>query len=391
MDMTVVGMISGTSYDAIDAAVADLSLDGDTVQLRPRGLHSGAIPDAVRARIAACLPPGQTTIEEVCRLDTELGQLFGRVAVDAIGALTPGGADLVVSHGQTFFHWVQGDRCLGTLQLAAPAWIAEATGTLVVSDLRSRDVVRGGQGAPLASTLDALLLLGDEDVRRGSLNLGGISNITVRDGSGTIIAYDIGPASALMDAAVTELTGGRERMDTDGTRAASGTVDAGALERLLDEEYYRLPPPKSTGKELFTATYVRERLGDGAPAGDDLLATLTELSARLVADAVAAHGLGELVVAGGGVRNPTLMGRIAALAPSVTIRGLEEFGLPAQAKEAYMFALLGYLSVHGLEGTIASATGARRGSILGSLTPGERPITLPPAAPTQARRLRIVA
>jgi anhydro-N-acetylmuramic acid kinase len=390
MDMTVVGMISGTSYDAIDAAVADLSLDGDTVQLRPRGLHSGAIPDGVRARIAASLPPGETTIEEVCRLDTELGQLFGRVAVDAIAALAPAGADLVVSHGQTFFHWVQGDRCLGTLQLAAPAWIAEATGTLVVSDLRSRDVVRGGHGAPLASTLDTLLLLADEDVRRGSLNLGGISNITLRDGSGAIVAYDIGPASALMDAAVTELTGGRERMDTDGARAARGTVDAGALERLLDEDYYRLTPPKSTGKELFTAAYVRDRLGDGGPAGDDLLATLTELTARLVADAVDAHGLGELVVAGGGVRNPTLMSRIAALVPATTIRGLEEFGLPAQAKEAYLFALLGYLSVHGLEGTIASATGAQRGSILGSLTPGERPISLPPAARTPARRLRIL-
>src|SRR3984957_12620691 len=231
MEMTVVGMISGTSYDAIDAAVADLSLDGDAVALRPRGLHSGVIPDALRARIAACLPPGETTIEEVCRLDTELGQLFGRVAAEAIAALAPGGADLVVSHGQTFFHWVQGDRCLGTLQLAAPAWIAEATGTMVVSDLRSRDVVRGGQGAPLASTLDALLLLGEHDVTRGSLNLGGISNITVRDGSGAIVAYDIGPASALMDAAVSELTGGRERMDTDGARAARGTVDTRALER----------------------------------------------------------------------------------------------------------------------------------------------------------------
>jgi anhydro-N-acetylmuramic acid kinase len=390
MDLTVVGMISGTSYDAIDAAVADLSLDGDTVWLRPRGLHSGEIPDAIRARIAASLPPGETTIEEVCRLDTELGQLFGQVAVDAIGALAPGGADLVVSHGQTFFHWVQDDRCLGTLQLAAPAWIAEATRTMVVSDLRSRDVVRGGHGAPLASTLDALLLLDAENVARGSLNLGGISNITIRDGTGAIVAYDIGPASALMDAAVTELTDGRERMDTGGARAARGTVDVGALERLLDEDYYRLSAPKSTGKELFTATYVRDRLGDGAPEGDDLLATLTELTARLVADAVDAHRLSELVVAGGGVRNPTLMARIEALTLGTTIRGLEEFGLPAQAKEAYMFALLGYLSVHGLEGTIASATGARRGSILGSLTPGERPITLPPPAPAPARRLRIL-
>ena len=390
MDLTVVGMISGTSYDAIDAAIADLSLDGDTVLLRPGGLYSGEIPDALRTRIAACLPPGQTTIEEVCRLDTELGQLFARVATEAIATFAQDGADLVVSHGQTFFHWVEGDRCRGTLQLAAPAWIAEATGTMVVSDLRSRDVANGGHGAPLASTLDALLLLsGDDEVRRGSLNLGGISNITVRDRSDAIIAYDIGPASALMDAAVAELTGGRERMDAEGARAARGMVDSDALARLLDDDYYRLDPPKSTGKERFHGAYLHERLADGGPYGDDLLATLTELTARLVADAVASHRLGELVVAGGGVRNPTLMGRIRELVAPASVRRLEEFGLPAQAKEAYMFALLGYLAVHGLEGTIASATGARRGSILGSLTPGDRPLTLPDPAPFPIRRLWI--
>ena len=390
VEMTVLGMISGTSYDAIDAAVADLTLDDDTVLLRPRGLHSAPIPDALRARIAACLPPGETTVEEVCRLDTELGQLFGSVAADAIASLAPGGADLVSSHGQTFFHWVRGDRALGTLQLGAPAWIAEATQTMVVSDLRSRDVARGGHGAPLASTLDALLLLGDDDVNRGALNLGGIANITVRGDSGTIVAYDIGPAGALIDAAVSELTGGRERMDTDGARAARGAVDRDALARLLDEDYYRLAPPKSTGKELFNGAYLRTRLGDGRPRGDDLLATLTELTAHLVAGAAAAHRIDELVVAGGGVRNPVLMNRIAALAAPATVRELEEFGMPAQAKEAYLFALLGYLAAHGLEGTIASATGAGRGSILGSLTPGAGPIALPRAASVAPRRLRIV-
>jgi anhydro-N-acetylmuramic acid kinase len=401
MDLTVVGMISGTSYDAVDAAVGRFSLHGDTVGLTPIGLHPAAIPDALRARIAGCLPPQSTTMEEVCRLDTELGQFFGRVAADAIAQLAPDGADLVVSHGQTVFHWVQDDHALGTLQLAAPAWIAEATGTMVVSDLRSRDVARGGHGAPLASTLDALLLLGDTDARRGSLNLGGISNITLRDRSGTIIAYDIGPASALMDAAVTELTGGRERMDTDGARAARGTVDDAILARLLDEPYYRLSPPKSTGKELFHIAYLHDRLGDHQVGNrdpqashsdlqvsdDDLLATLTELTARLVADAVAAYELDELVVAGGGVRNPTLMARVGALAAPARMRTLEDFGIPSQAKEAYMFGLLGYLAVHGLEGTIASATGARRGSILGSLTPGERPLQLPDPSPVAVRRL----
>jgi anhydro-N-acetylmuramic acid kinase len=387
MDLTVVGMISGTSYDAVDAAVGRFSLSGDTVALTPIGLHPAAIPDALRGRIAGCLPPKSTTIEEVCRLDTELGQFFGRVAADAIAQFAPDGADLVVSHGQTVFHWVQDDHALGTLQLAAPAWIAEATGTMVISDLRSRDVARGGHGAPLASTLDALLLLGDPDSRRGSLNLGGISNITLRDRAGTIIAYDLGPASALMDAAVTELTDGRQRMDTDGARAARGTVDDAVLARLLDEPYYRLSPPKSTGKELFHIAYLHDRLGALHLSDDDLLATLTELTARLVADAVATYELQELVVAGGGVRNPTLMARVGALAAPARIRTLEDFGIPSQAKEAYMFGLLGYLTVHGLEGTIASATGARRGSILGSLTPGERPLQLPDPSPVAVRRL----
>jgi anhydro-N-acetylmuramic acid kinase len=388
MRLTVVGMISGTSYDAIDAAVGEFSLHGDTVTLSPRGWHSAPIPAPLRARIGACLPPAATTVEEVCRLDTELGQLCGRVAAEAIAAHAPDGADLVVSHGQTIYHWVQGGRCLGTLQIGAPAWIAEATGTAVVSDLRSRDVARGGHGAPLASTLDALLVLPEDGPRRGSLNLGGIANITVRE-SGSVVAYDIGPASALIDAAVTELTSGAERMDTDGTRAARGAVDEAALARLLDEDYYRLPAPKSTGKELFHGSYVRERLGDGTPRGDDLLATLTELTARLVADACAAHRLQELVVAGGGVRNPRLMARIAALAPPVRVRAFEELGLPSQAKEAYLFALLGYLTIHGLEGTIASATGAARGSVLGSLTPGDGPLVPPEPWPAPVRRLEV--
>jgi anhydro-N-acetylmuramic acid kinase len=386
--MTVIGMISGTSYDAIDAAVADLDLTGDEIVCHPRGLHSTDVPDGLRARIAAALPPHQTTLEEVCRLDTEIGQLFGAVAAKANERYANGTADLVVSHGQTVFHWVEGTHALGTLQLGAAAWVAEATGVMTVSDLRTRDITRGGHAAPLASTLDALLVLGD-DVRRGSLNLGGIANITVRAADGAVIAYDIGPASALIDSAVTDATAGAERMDTDGVRGARGTIHSGLLDAFLAEPYYTLPAPKSTGKELFHADYVRSVLTTTGieVSTDDLVATLTELTARLVADACRAYRLTELVVAGGGVRNPALMGRIAALSAPATIRLIDEFGLPAQGKEAYLFALLGYLSVHGLAGTIASATGARAGSILGSLTPGRAPLRLPEPASVAPRRL----
>jgi len=387
--MTVVGMLSGTSFDAIDAAVADIDLDGDEVVIVPRGLHTTAFPETLHQRIAACLPPRSTTVEEVCRIDTELGQLFGGAALEAQRSLAAEGVDLVVSHGQTVFHWVEGTHSLGTLQLGAPAWIAEATGAPVVSDLRSRDVARGGHGAPLASTLDALLVLRGS-TRRGSLNLGGIANITVRGAAGEVIAYDIGPANALMDGVVAAATSGAMRMDTDGAMAARGEVDDAILHRLLDEPYYGLPAPKSTGKELFHGDYLRGVPGASSLATDDLLATLTELTARLVARACRDHDLAELVVAGGGVRNPVLMTRIAALAVPTAVVTIDAYGLAAQAKEAYLFALLGYLAVHGIEGTYASATGASKGSILGSITPGARPLVLPSPATTPPISLRVV-
>jgi anhydro-N-acetylmuramic acid kinase len=386
----VIGMLSGTSYDAVDAAAAEFRFEGREIVLRPLGLHSEPYPHWLREEIAACLPPASTTLEGVCRLDTGLGRFFGQVAARADAALAGSAADLVASHGQTVYHWVEGPRARGTLQLGGAAWIAEATGLPVVSDLRTRDIARGGQGAPLAAALDALLLLGD-GARRGALNLGGIANITARDGRGAVIAYDLGPAGALIDAVAAEASGGAERMDTDGARAARGTVDAALLAELLAEPYYRLPPPKSTGKELFHAGYLRQRLRGREADADDLAATVTELTARLVAAACRTHRLTELVASGGGVRNPVLMERIRALAAPTRISRAEDHGLPAQAKEAYLFALLGFLSLHGLPGTLPSATGARGAAVLGSFTPGARPLRLPPPREDAPLRLRVEA
>src|SRR5215470_6038175 len=331
VNMTVIGLISGTSYDAVDAAAASMRLEGDTLFLVPLGSHSVPIPAPLRARIAAALPPHPTTVEEICRLDTTIGQLFGSVAADANKALAGGTADLVSSHGQTVYHWVDGRTALGTLQLGEPAWIAEASGLPVVSGLRSRDITRGGQGAPLASLLDALLVLGD-DRTAGSLNLGGIANITLRSDRGEIVAYDIGPASALMDSAVADATGGRERMDTGGVRAARGTVDADLLAVLLTEPYYGLLPPKSTGKELFHPGYLRAIAGGRDLPLDDLLATLTELTAILVARSCREHGVQRLFVAGGGVRNPALMGRIRALTAPAQVRQFDGLGCQRRAR-----------------------------------------------------------
>jgi anhydro-N-acetylmuramic acid kinase len=348
--MRVVGLMSGTSFDGIDAAVADLSLDGDAVSLRCVGEISAAYPEALRDDIAAALPPARTTLEAVCGLDTRIGQAFAEVAARAVARY---GGELVVSHGQTVFHAASA----GTLQLGQPAWIAERTGLPVVADLRARDVTAGGQGAPLVSLLDTLLLAGRAG-RPAALNLGGIANLTVGP-----IAFDVGPANALLDAAARHFTG--RAYDEGGELAARGTVDEALLARLLADPYYARSAPKTTGKEHFHAEYVRYTGG-----AEDMLATLTALTARTVADAARAHGVTEVIASGGGVRNPTLMGALrAALAP-IALTTSDALGLPAQAKEAYAFALLGFLTWHGVAGTLPSATGARHPSVLGAVTPG---------------------
>jgi anhydro-N-acetylmuramic acid kinase len=271
----------------------------------------------------------------------------------------------VVSHGQTVFHWVADGRAVGTLQLGQPAWIAERTGLPVVSDLRSRDIAAGGHGAPLVSLFDTLLLADRAD-RGGALNLGGIANLTVV--SDAPLAYDVGPANALIDAAVFELCG--DPFDEGGRHAAAGTVDEGLLARLLAEPYYSATPPKSTGKELFHWPYLRSRI-HGSPEPDDVVATVTELTALVVARELERHALEEVFVSGGGTRNPWLMQRLAALAPDgCRVRTIDDLGIPSEAKEAYAFALLGFLTLHGLPGTVASCTGASRPSVLGSITPG---------------------
>ncbi|MBP2708411.1 anhydro-N-acetylmuramic acid kinase [Microbispora sp. RL4-1S] len=389
--MRVIGLMSGTSYDGIDAAAAELSLAGDTLVMRPMGMIHVPYPDEVRARIAALLPPAATTAGDVCRLDTSVGRAFAAAAVRAAAELCGGAADLVVSHGQTVFHWVEDGAVLGTLQLGNPAWIAEATGLPVVSDLRSRDVAAGGQGAPLVSVLDTLLLRGRAGVP-AALNLGGIANVTVVPPRGEPVAFDTGPANALLDAAVRHFSGGARDHDEDGRGAAAGRVGDGLLTRLLADPYYRRPAPKTTGKEHFHLPYLLEALA-GRPVPDpaDVLATLTRLTAVTVADACRAHSVTELVVSGGGVRNPTMLRMIGEELPGVPLRSSDDLGVPSAAKEALAFAVLGFLTVHGLPGQVPSCTGARHAVLLGGLTPGRGPLRLPEPVAVPPTRLRVAA
>ncbi|MEU8567419.1 anhydro-N-acetylmuramic acid kinase [Streptomyces pathocidini] len=394
--MRVIGLMSGTSYDAVDAAAADLAIEGDSLVLTPLGLVSEVYDEGLRAGLAAAMPPSATTMRAVCELDTRIGQAFVAAATRADRELCGGRAELVVSHGQTVYHWAENGRVHGTLQLGQPAWIAEALGRPVVSDLRPRDVAAGGQGAPLVSLVDVLWLRGRPGVPV-ALNLGGIANITVAPdapsaagGTDGPLAFDTGPANALLDAAVQDLTGGRLPYDVDGALAARGRVDAGLLRHLLADPYYAESPPKTTGKEQFHLPYLRAALaGREGLHPEDVVATLTFLTARTVADAARAVGATEVVASGGGTRNPTLMTVLRTALDGVPVLTSDDLGLPSAAKEAYAFAVLGYLTVHGLPATLPTCTGAHHPSILGSITPGRAGLRLPPAPDGPPVRLEI--
>jgi anhydro-N-acetylmuramic acid kinase len=376
----VVGLMSGTSVDAIDAVSVDLDfVDETTISGRVRSHLAAPMPPDILALLDATLPPAAATAAAICALHTRLGQAFAAAAGSAIDAW---GGDLIVCSGQTVYHWVDGATCLGTLQLGAPAWIAERTGVPVLSDLRTRDIACGGQGAPLVALVDTMLFGKRAGV--AALNIGGIANLTV---PGRALAFDTGPGNTLIDAAVSAATGGAQRMDRDGALAAAGRVRPDLLAALLSEPYYVRAAPKSTGRELFHTGYLRDRTAE-VPL-PDLVATLTRLTATTIADAARRYAVTELVVSGGGTRNPVLMADLAALLPGVAIGPIDAYGIPEAAKEAYAFAVLGFLSWHGLPATDPAHTGARHRPISGSLTPGRGPLTLP--EPRQSLPTRLLA
>ncbi|MER7863595.1 anhydro-N-acetylmuramic acid kinase [Amycolatopsis japonica] len=387
----VIGLISGTSIDGIDVAAAELRADGDTVVLSPLGQLEVPYPETLRDALLAALPPNPCDAEQLTKLDTLVGQAFAEAAARGVEELAGGEADVVASLGQTVFHWVEDGTARGTLQLGNPAWIAERTGLPVVADLRVRDVAAGGHGAPLASTMDALWLR--EMAALGpvaALNIGGIANITVVPADGAVLAYDTGPGNALMDIAAHGATG--RRADIDGALALRGTVRPDLLAKLLLDPYYAAAPPKSTGKELFHGAYLDAALDGLPPVGaEDLLATLTELTAVTIAAECRRHDIATLIVSGGGADNPALMAALTRNLPGTALKTSDDHGLPRAGKEAYLTILLGWLTWSGVPGNLPSATGARGHRLLGSITPGAGPLRLPAPHTSTVTRLRVAA
>ncbi|MCL2489483.1 MAG: anhydro-N-acetylmuramic acid kinase [Propionibacteriaceae bacterium] len=376
--MRVLGMISGTSHDGIDMAVVDFHHAGGGLTATILAVDCVAYSPGLRTRLIAMLPPANTTLAEVCAIDTLIGHEFAAAACQIIEKV--GGVDAICSHGQTVFHWVEDGQALGTWQIGQPAWIAEATGCPVVFDVRARDLTAGGQGAPLASLIDYLLLRGSGTVA-AALNLGGIANMTVVTPDG-VSGFDIGPANTLLDATVVAHHLNTQGFDPDAAIASRGVINQELLAVLLADPYYAEPAPKSTGKEYFNAAYVAKIEADWPDLTvEDLMATLAQLTVRTVGDAVKEAGASHLYVSGGGARNPLIMAGLRRELPSVEVRSSDALGVPSDAKEAVLMALIGWCTMHGVPATVPGGTGASRPSLLGSITPGSGPLILPPPVP----------
>jgi len=409
-----VGLMSGTSADGIDAAAVELWREplsaeprrggGEPEQLRTelRAFETFPYPTEVRALLFRCFDD-QATASELCLLNAVLGELFADAA-EAVLARAGSEAALafVASHGQTVWHEpgraksevrsqkseVRSQRTLGsrptalrprplalaprpgTLQLGEGARIAERLRVPVVSDFRQQDIALGGQGAPLVPYLDYLLFSHPAE-SRAVQNLGGIGNVTyLRTGGAPeeVVAFDTGPANALIDAAAALLSEGRLTCDLDGQIAASAAVDGTLLAELMTEPYLLQPPPKSTGRELFSARWVRE-LWDRGHQGPGLLSTLTQYTVETIADAYR-RWLGPIetvILGGGGARNGELVRRLReALAPARVLLN-EDFGLNGDAKEALAFAVMGYETLRGRPSNVPSATGASRSAVQGKV------------------------
>lgn len=363
-----IGLISGTSLDGIDAALVDFS------SASPR-LHSALhcpYSAPLLSELRSLCQPGNNEIDRLGELDRQVGRAFAG-AVDALirsAGVEAGQITAIGSHGQTIRHRPANNHPF-TLQIGDPNTLAEQTGITTVADFRRRDIAAGGEGAPLVPAFHQALLQ-TEGLARIVLNLGGIANITCLPplGDGPVIGYDTGPANTLLDTWIRRHRG--QAFDSEGRWAASGQLHEDLLQELLEEPYFDLPPPKSTGTEYFNLSWLDPHLSSPPPPAEDVQRTLAELTARSVADAIRREGYEEceVLVCGGGAHNHFLLELLQQHLPESSVGSLAGFGLDPDWIEAMAFAWLARRTLAGLPGNLPTVTGAGRAVILGAIYPG---------------------
>lgn len=379
----VVGLMSGTSLDGVDAVAARIEGTGEAIELETLGFLSMRYPDELRELLLANSAANGASTLQISQLNVRLAHEYRRAVegvVEATG-LRLSDVDLVGSHGQTIHHVPAPIRCAGmdivsTLQIGDPSTLANLLDIPVVGDFRTADMALGGQGAPLVPYFD-FVYFRDESETRGLLNLGGIANVTVLPAGGgrdDVFAFDTGPGNMVIDSLMRILFD--ESYDDGGRRAAQGRFDDALMAELLEDRYFTQEPPKSTGRERFglpfaerLVTRCSEVMSDPAP--EDILATGTMLTVLSIYQAYARFirvrdVLDVLIVSGGGMHNTFLMDRLKNTFAPIPVRTVEDYGIDSDAKEALCFAVLAHEAVNGTPTNLPSVTGASRATLLGT-------------------------
>ncbi len=380
--LNVIGLMSGTSADGLDAALVRIQGSGTGMQVRQLSFVSVPWTDEERKAILRLAEGREGGTREICLFNFWFGHKSLEACIRALDAAYLGrdDVDLVGSHGQTLYHIPYPEEYLGhslcaTLQPGEPSVIAEGLGCPVVSDFRVRDMAAGGQGAPLVPYAEYLLYR-REDRHVGLQNIGGIGNITVLPKGCTpdeVYAFDTGPGNMVMDALTVRFTGGAQRYDRDGRIAAEGRWDPKLLSFMMQDPFLRRRPPKTTGREMYGVSYVNALVEKGRALGlsdRDILATATRFTAECVGTAIEAFcdpRPEELIVGGGGSANPVLMRELRSRL-DIPVRVNEDFGFDSDAKEAVAFAVLAAECIRGVCNNMPAATGARHGVVMGKIT-----------------------
>jgi anhydro-N-acetylmuramic acid kinase len=372
--MRVAGIMSGTSLDGIDVAIVDIR--GKTIE--PVAFHSIPYPKTVREAILG-VSNTMTHTSAIARLHFFLGELYAEAVRETCRRrrIPLHSISLCGMHGQTIFHEgapvnYLGRRIASTLQIGDASIVAERTGLWTISNFREGDIAAGGRGAPLVPLADYLLFR-HRRIGRVALNLGGIANITVIPGGATredLLAFDTGPGNMVIDALVCRLTEGRQTYDRDGRIARRATAHDRMLASMMADPYFKLPPPKTTGREQFGQEFASGLAATGLPL-ETLIATATEFTAQSVASAITSYGgaAREIIASGGGIHNRWLMRRLREHLPGFNVSTSADYGVDPDAKEAIAFALLAHEFVMNRPGNLPSATGARRAVLIGRSSP----------------------
>lgn len=363
-----IGLMSGTSMDAVDAVLVDF--DGDKAEVLAYCEHP--LPDSLRSELTAVREaPHRTDLDRVGHLDRQLGRLFAGAAAAVLqqAGVAPREVAAIGSHGQTLLHSPAPPEPF-SLQLGDPNIIALRTGITTIADFRRMDIAAGGQGAPLAPAFHAARFRSKE-LDTVVVNIGGIANITVlpADPQAPVSGFDTGPGNALLDEWVQRQTG--SRMDRDGRWAASGKANERLLRAMLSDPYFAAPPPKSTGREYFNLPWL-ERIAaqsGSMPAAEDVQATLVQLTAQSIAAGIRASGSGNgpVMICGGGAHNPVLMQALAEHLPDARVESTAAHGIEPERVEAVAFAWLAKRRLEGLPGNIPEVTGAGSAVVLGGI------------------------